>query len=69
MAPRGGRLGDADLTQALEGQAAERRLVAAQRRLLTLRLQKRHHFLSPFQSALPGWGGMRAHGIEPLPTL
>jgi len=36
---RGGRLGDVDLTLALDGTEAERRLAAAQRRLLTLRLQ------------------------------
>ena len=36
---RGGRLGEVDLTQALSREAAERRLSAAQRRLLTLRLQ------------------------------
>lgn len=39
MASRGGRLGQVDLTQALDGEEAERRLLAAQRRLLTLRLQ------------------------------
>jgi polyphosphate kinase 2 (PPK2 family) len=38
MAHRG-RLGDVDLTQRLSGEQAEARLVAAQRRLLTLRLQ------------------------------
>jgi AMP-polyphosphate phosphotransferase len=36
---RGGRLGDVDLTQRLSRAEAEERLVAAQRRLLTLRLQ------------------------------
>ena len=36
---RGGRLGDVDLTQALDGERAEARLLAAQRRMLTLRLQ------------------------------
>jgi polyphosphate kinase 2 (PPK2 family) len=35
----GGRLGDVDLRQALSGEEAERRLLAKQRRLLTLRLQ------------------------------
>ncbi|HEX7289888.1 MAG TPA: UDP-galactose-lipid carrier transferase [Conexibacter sp.] len=35
----GGRLGDVDLTQRLSGDAAEARLLDAQRRLLTLRLQ------------------------------
>jgi len=35
----GGRLGQIDLTQALGGEEAERRLAEAQRRLLTLRLQ------------------------------
>lgn len=39
MASRRGRLGQLDLTQALAGEEAERRLAAAQRRLLTLRLQ------------------------------
>jgi AMP-polyphosphate phosphotransferase len=111
---RGGRLGQVDLTLRLEREEAEERLLAAQRRLLTLRLQmggllkpggdrlgpplcvvfegwdasgkggaikrlvapldprhvrvaqfaaptaaeKRHHFLSRFWPALPGWGGM-----------
>ncbi|HZV75498.1 MAG TPA: UDP-galactose-lipid carrier transferase [Conexibacter sp.] len=36
---RGGRLGEVDLTQSLSGKEAEARLAAAQRRLLTLRLQ------------------------------
>lgn len=111
----GGRLGDVDLSASLGRDEAEERLVAAQRRLLTLRLQagglldgsgrsplgppllvlfegwdasgkggairrlvapldprhvrvaqfaapteteKRHHFLSRFWPALPGWGGM-----------
>lgn len=36
---RGGRLDDVDLTLRLSGEEAERRLLAAQRRLLTLRLQ------------------------------
>jgi len=36
---RHGRLGDVDLTQRLSGAEAEERLAAAQRRLLTLRLQ------------------------------
>jgi polyphosphate kinase 2 (PPK2 family) len=36
---RGGRLDQVDLTQALGGEEAERRLLAAQRRMLTLRLQ------------------------------
>jgi len=36
---RGGRLGDVDLTQSLSGREAEERLLAAQRRMLTLRLQ------------------------------
>ncbi|MGN6188543.1 MAG: polyphosphate kinase 2 family protein [Conexibacter sp.] len=36
---RGGRLGEVDLTRSLGGEEAERRLIAAQRRLLTLRLQ------------------------------
>jgi len=115
MAPRGGRLDDVDLSASLGEEEAARRLLAAQRRLLTLRLQmagllkpdsahplgppllvlfegwdasgkggaiarlvapldprhvrvaqfaapseveRRHHFLSRFQSALPGWGGM-----------
>jgi len=39
MASRRGRLGQIDLTQALGGEEAERRLAEAQRRLLTLRLQ------------------------------
>lgn len=109
---RGGRLGEVDLTQKLGSKEAQARLLAAQRRLLTLRLQlagligdgrlgspllvlfegwdasgkggaikrlvapldprhvrvaqfaapseaeKRHHFLSRFWPALPGWGGM-----------
>jgi polyphosphate kinase 2 (PPK2 family) len=111
---RGGRLGEVDLTQSLGREEAEGRLLAAQRRMLTLRLQlagliggedrplgppllvlfegwdasgkggairrlvapldprhvrvaqfaaptedeKRHHFLSRFWPALPGWGGM-----------
>ncbi|HEV7773568.1 MAG TPA: UDP-galactose-lipid carrier transferase [Conexibacter sp.] len=111
---RGGRLAEVDLTQSLGREEAEARLLAAQRRMLTLRLQlagligsedrpfgppllvlfegwdasgkggairrlvapldprhvrvaqfaaptedeKRHHFLSRFQAALPGWGGM-----------
>jgi polyphosphate kinase 2 (PPK2 family) len=38
MAPRG-RLADVDLTRSLRGDETERRLAAAQRRLLTLRLQ------------------------------
>jgi polyphosphate kinase 2 (PPK2 family) len=108
----GGRLGEVDLTLKLSGEEAEARLLAAQRRLLTLRLQlagligdgrlgpplcvlfegwdasgkggaikrlvtpldprhvrvaqfaaptedeQRHHFLSRFWPALPGWGGM-----------
>ena len=113
MAPRGGRLAEVDLSASLNGEEAAARLLAAQRRLLTLRLQmagligddrrlgppllvllegwdasgkggairrlvapldprhvrvaqfaapsedeKRHHFLSRFQSSLPGWGGM-----------
>lgn len=111
MAP-GGRLAEVDLTQSLNGEEADARLLAAQRRMLTLRLQlagligdrrlgppllvlfegwdasgkggairrlvapldprhvrvaqfaapteneKRHHFLSRFWPALPGWGGM-----------
>jgi AMP-polyphosphate phosphotransferase len=36
---RGGRLGDVDLTQSLSGEEAQARLLAAQRRMLTLRLQ------------------------------
>jgi len=36
---RAGRLSDVDLTQTLNGEAAERQLAAVQRRLLTLRLQ------------------------------
>jgi AMP-polyphosphate phosphotransferase len=36
---RGGRLGDVDLTRSLSGAEAEERLFAAQRRMLTLRLQ------------------------------
>jgi polyphosphate kinase 2 (PPK2 family) len=36
---RGRRLGDVDLTQRLSGEEAEARLLAAQRRMLTLRLQ------------------------------
>jgi polyphosphate kinase 2 (PPK2 family) len=109
---RGGRLGQVDLTLRLDREEAAERLLAAQRRLLTLRLQmagllgdaplgpplcvvfegwdasgkggaisrlvalldprhvrvaqfaaptaaeKRHHFLSRFWPALPGWGGM-----------
>lgn len=111
---RGGRLGEVDLTQTLDGAAAQERLDAAQRRMLTLRLQmaglvgehggplgpplcvlfegwdasgkggaikrlvmpldprhvrvaqfaaptrdeRRHHFLTRFWPALPGWGGM-----------
>ena len=109
---RGGRLAEVDLTQSLNGEQAEARLLAAQRRMLTLRLQlagligdgqlgpplcvlfegwdasgkggairrlvapldprhvrvaqfaaptedeQRHHFLSRFWPALPGWGGM-----------
>ncbi|HXE43937.1 MAG TPA: UDP-galactose-lipid carrier transferase [Conexibacter sp.] len=39
MAPRGGRLGDVALSASLSGAEAERRLLATQRRLLTLRLQ------------------------------
>lgn len=109
----GGRLRHVDLTRTLGAREAEARLLAAQRRLLTLRLQlagllggeqrpgpplcvlfegwdasgkggaikrlvapldprhvrvaqfaaptdaqKRHHFLSRFWPALPGWGGM-----------
>ncbi len=111
---RGGRLDAVDLSASLSGDEAEERLAAAQRRLLTLRLQagglldggdhrlgpplcvllegwdaagkggaikrlvapldprhvrvaqyaapteteRRHHFLSRFWPALPGWGGM-----------
>jgi len=109
---QGGRLGEVDLTASLNGAEAEARLLEAQRRMLTLRLQlagligdgrlgppllvlfegwdaagkggaikrlvapldprhvrvaqfaaptedeKRHHFLSRFWPALPGWGGM-----------
>lgn len=36
---RGGRLGEVDLTLTLSGEEAEARLLAAQRRMLTLRLQ------------------------------
>jgi polyphosphate kinase 2 (PPK2 family) len=109
---RGRRLAEVDLTQSLGREEAQERLLAAQRRMLTLRLQlagligdgrlgppllvlfegwdasgkggaikrlvapldprhvrvaqfaaptedeKRHHFLSRFWPALPGWGGM-----------
>ncbi|HMJ02790.1 MAG TPA: UDP-galactose-lipid carrier transferase [Conexibacter sp.] len=110
---RGGRLAGLDLNASLNGAEADARLLAAQRRMLTLRLQmagllergdplgpplcvvfegwdasgkggaikrlvapldprhvrvaqfaaptdaeKRHHFLSRFWPALPGWGGM-----------
>ena len=56
---RGGRLDQVDLTQKLSGEEAEARLLAAQRRMLTLRLQL---------AGLLGSGGDRALG-PPLLVL
>ncbi len=77
MAAGGGRLGEVDLSVALSGEEAERRLLAAQRRLLTVRLQmagligSERQLGPPLLALLEGWdaagkGGAIKRLVAPL---